>query len=148
MSEKNNKDVIDSLENLLANINATYSLAQLFHWNVTGPNFKSLHELFEEIYTDLAIRLDETAERIRALGEKILRDFRDRSSFSLDDQGEVDGWPDMLKHLILAFDSIRHSAKIVLEKAEANNDDVTISLIDDLRSSEQKFVWMLKSTLE
>ena len=31
MSEKNNKDVIDSLENLLANINATYSLAQLFH---------------------------------------------------------------------------------------------------------------------
>jgi starvation-inducible DNA-binding protein len=148
MSEKNGKDVIDSLENLLANIYATYSLAQLFHWNVTGPNFKSLHELFEEIYTDLAIRLDDTAERIRALGARVPRNFKDNSSFSLDDHGEVNGWPDMLKHLILAFDSVRHSAKIVLEKADFNGDDVTITLIDGLRSSEEKFVWMLKSTLE
>ena len=54
----------------------------------------------------------------------------------------------MLKNLILAFDSVRHSAKMALEKAEADGDDVTITLVDDLRASEEKFVWMLKSTLE
>ena len=81
MSHKKCGSVIDCLENLLANIYATYSLAQLFHWNVTGPNFKSLHELFEEIYTDLAVRLDDSAERIRALGDKIPRDFKDRALF-------------------------------------------------------------------
>ena len=50
----------------------TYTLmlkTQGFHWNVTGPQFNSLHTMFEQQYQELFLAADEVAERIRALGE-------------------------------------------------------------------------------
>lgn len=41
--------------------------SQAFHWNVTGPDFLEMHELFEEIYEDLEEHTDEFAEAIRGL---------------------------------------------------------------------------------
>jgi len=49
----------------------TYSLylkTHYFHWNVTGSLFHSLHQMFEEQYTELAMAVDTIAERIRSLG--------------------------------------------------------------------------------
>ena len=39
-----------------------------YHWNVTGPMFTTLHSLFMTQYTELALAVDEVAERIRRLG--------------------------------------------------------------------------------
>ena len=39
-----------------------------FHWNVTGPMFRTLHLMFEEQYNELWLAVDVVAERIRALG--------------------------------------------------------------------------------
>ena len=67
-----NKAVIESLKKLLANNYALYLKTQNYHWNVTGPNFKPLHVLFEEQYNDLF-----TARRDWILGEKELAGFRE-----------------------------------------------------------------------
>ncbi len=64
----NNEQVADSLKMVLADTYALYLKTQNYHWNVTGPNFKSLHLLFEEQYTDLAQAVDSVAERIRTCG--------------------------------------------------------------------------------
>ena len=58
------------LSRLLADSYTLYLKTHNFHWNVTGPQFNTLHLMFEEQYTELATAVDEIAERIRALGVK------------------------------------------------------------------------------
>jgi starvation-inducible DNA-binding protein len=56
--------VVDELSKLLANSYTLYLKTQNYHWNVTGPMFTTLHTLFETQYTELAMAVDELAERI------------------------------------------------------------------------------------
>ncbi len=66
----NNKSMVESLKVLLIESYALYFKTQNYHWNVEGPEFASLHLLFEEQYQDLAESIDTTAELIRGLGQK------------------------------------------------------------------------------
>jgi starvation-inducible DNA-binding protein len=69
LPSKNNhlQKIADELAHLLADTYTVYLKTQNYHWNVTGPNFHSLHAMFEEQYTELASAVDVIAERIRAL---------------------------------------------------------------------------------
>jgi len=67
----NKSELVGQLETVLATSYALYAKTQNFHWNVTGPNFMSLHAVFEEQYTDLAGAIDEAAELIRGLGYRV-----------------------------------------------------------------------------
>src|SRR5690606_19328454 len=60
--------VVEATRILLADTYTLYLKTHNFHWNVTGPMFTTLHTLFETQYTELALAVDEIAERIRALG--------------------------------------------------------------------------------
>ena len=62
------KAVVKALGGLLADSYTLYLKTHNYHWNVTGPMFTTLHTLFETHYTELALAVDEIAERIRALG--------------------------------------------------------------------------------
>lgn len=53
----------------LADTFAFYTVAQIFHWNVTGPMFPEYHRLFGKIYLDAFGAIDALAEHIRAAGE-------------------------------------------------------------------------------
>jgi len=57
----------DSLKHLLANSYAFTIKAQLFHWNVEGPNFPQYHEFFGDLYEEVYNSIDKTAEYIRTL---------------------------------------------------------------------------------
>ena len=61
---------VDALCRLLADSYTLYTKTHNFHWNVTGPMFTTLHTLFETQYTELALAVDEVAERIRSLGAR------------------------------------------------------------------------------
>lgn len=59
---------IETLKSILASNYMLYVKTQSFHWNVKGPTFMMLHEMFEHQYENLAEANDDLAERIRALG--------------------------------------------------------------------------------
>jgi starvation-inducible DNA-binding protein len=61
------KEIAEALSPL-ADTYALYLKSQRYHWNVSGPRFRELHLMFEEQYGQLAMGVDEIAERIRALG--------------------------------------------------------------------------------
>ena len=85
----NHEKIANALKSVLADSYSLYFKTQNFHWNVTGPHFKSLHSLFEEQYTDLADAIDEIAERIRWLGQKVpgsLKFYSDLTSISSSDE--------------------------------------------------------------
>lgn len=54
----------NALNNLLANYQVFYMNTRGYHWNIQGKEFFELHAKFEEIYTDLQLKIDELAERI------------------------------------------------------------------------------------
>ncbi|MEM1411598.1 MAG: Dps family protein, partial [Pseudomonadota bacterium] len=64
------QSVVATLEKLLASSYSLYLKTHNYHWNVTGPMFTTLHTLFETQYTELALAVDEVAERIRTLGAR------------------------------------------------------------------------------
>lgn len=68
IAEQDRAAIAEGLSRLLADTYTLYLKTHNFHWNVTGPMFNTLHTMFETQYTELALAVDEIAERIRALG--------------------------------------------------------------------------------
>lgn len=68
ISDSDRKKIADGLSALLADSYTLYLMTHNFHWNVTGPQFNSLHNMFMTQYTEQWNALDVIAERIRALG--------------------------------------------------------------------------------
>src|SRR5688500_18153683 len=68
INEIDRRAIADGLARLLADTYTLYLKTHNFHWNVTGPMFQTLHLIFETQYTELALAVDQIAERIRALG--------------------------------------------------------------------------------
>ena len=66
--DKDRKAIAEGLGKLLADSYTLYLKTHNYHWNVTGPMFSTLHLMFEQQYTELALAVDLVAERIRALG--------------------------------------------------------------------------------
>ena len=66
--EEKRTKIVEGLGHVLADHYTLYLMTHNFHWNVKGPMFTTLHTLFEEQYQELAIAVDDLAERIRALG--------------------------------------------------------------------------------
>jgi starvation-inducible DNA-binding protein len=60
--------VIAILNQRLADSLDLSSQAKQAHWNVRGPNFIALHELFDSVFAELVLHVDTIAERITALG--------------------------------------------------------------------------------
>jgi starvation-inducible DNA-binding protein len=134
----------DGLAKLLADTYAVYLKTHGYHWNVRGPNFASLHQLFMTQYTEMWASIDLLAERIRALGELAPQGYRSFSNLS----GIQDGAPEkdaqaMLKELVADHETLIGTAKAAREGA----DDVTASLIDDRIDAHQKHAWMLRASL-
>ncbi len=140
--------VIDALQILLANNYALYLNTQSCHWNVEGPHFKPLHEMFEEQYSELAITIDEVAELIRGLGAKVPANFGVFSNMNnikdIDEDASAD---EMVRALIVGHESILRSLKNCLEAAQEEGDEVVIGHVVDRMSVHRKTRWMLNSTL-
>jgi len=139
----------EALSRLLADSYSLYLKTHNFHWNVTGPMFTTLHTLFETEYTELALAVDEIAERIRALGAVAPGSY---SAFSkLAEVKEAEGVPkanDMIRELVEDQARVVASAKNVVEVAEAAGDDATADLGIRRIQIHEKNSWMLASHLE
>jgi len=144
---ENRNPVADGLADLLADTYTLYLKTHNFHWNVTGPNFHSLHGLFEAQYTELALAVDEIAERIRTLGHVApgsYHAFASRTRIV-----ERDGVPaagDMLEELATDQTAIVNTAKRVIDTAEQVSDEATVDLLVRRIDIHEKNAWMLSSS--
>ncbi len=138
---------MESLHRVLADSYALYLKTQNYHWNVTGPNFKSLHELFELQYTNLAAAIDEIAERIRTLGDKAPGTFDAFAKLTVIKDGDANASASqMVSDLEADQHKIITSLKQVLDDAQENGDEGTIALIGERISVHEKNAWMLASS--
>ena len=140
--------IANALKSVLADSYSLYFKTQNFHWNVTRPNFNSLHSLFEEQYSDLANAIDEIAERIRWLGQKVpgsLKFYSDLTSISSSDE-HADSVT-MIRELIKGQGVVIKTLKAALSVAKTFDDEGTCDLLIARMKTHEKNSWILKSSL-
>lgn len=141
--------VVEALTALLADNYTLYVKTQHFHWNVTGPQFQSLHLLFQAQYEDLAEANDDIAERIRALGSAAPGRFSVFQKLAtVQEAPEKADWKEMVKTLADDQDKICSTANKVLKLAQETGDEPTIDMMIGRLATHQKNQWMLKAHLE
>ena len=139
----------ESLSKLLADSYTVYLKTHNYHWNVTGPMFTTLHTLFEVEYTELALAIDEIAERIRAVGETAPGSYAEFSKLStVKDATSVPKAEDMLRELVADQELVVASARRVIDVAEAAGDQASADLGVRRIEVHEKNAWMLRSHLE
>ena len=120
-----------------------------FHWNVVGPQFHSLHEMFEEQYRDLQDAVDEIAERIRALGflaPGSLSQFLKLTTIK--DELEAPKAQDMLRELVEDNETVVRACRGVVRICHDADDTVTEDLMNQRLRAHEKAAWMLRASLQ
>jgi starvation-inducible DNA-binding protein len=131
---------------LLADSYTLYLKTHFFHWNVTGPHFKSLHELFELQYTELALAVDTIAERIRALGHTAPGSYAAFSKLtSIKEETQVPAASKMVELLVDGHETVIRTARDLLAVVNAAEDEVTLGLLAARMDVHEKTAWMLRS---
>ncbi len=150
-----NNDVADALSHLLADSYTLYLKTHNYHWNVTGPMFTTLHTLFETEYTELALAVDEIAERIRSVGELSpgsYEEFAELASVKNVRGVPKDGKPtsakDMIRDLVKDQEKVVKSARKLVEAAAKSGDQASEDLGVRRIDVHEKNAWMLRSHLE
>ena len=141
-------DIANGLRKLLANSYTLYLKTHNYHWNVTGPMFLTLHNLFEEQYTDLATAVDEIAERIRALGEFAPGSYKAFSELTdIEEESDIPSAEQMIQNLLVSNEILVRHARELLDNSNLDHDDATADLITQRMQIHEKSAWMLRSLL-
>lgn len=146
IDEEQRKAIAHGLSVLLADTYTLYLKTHNYHWNVTGPMFQTLHTLFETQYTELAVAVDDIAERIRALGEFAPGSYKEYAK--LTSLKEADGIPtaeEMIKDLVKGQEAIAKTARSIVPVADGASDEVTLDLLTQRMTVHEKNAWMLRS---
>lgn len=149
LSETDRQELAEGLSRVLADTYTLYLKTHNFHWNVTGPMFTVLHQMFEEQYTELAGAVDDIAERIRSLGFPAPGTYKEYQRLS--SIKEVDGVPsadDMVQLLVEGNEAVTRTARSVFSTAEKANDQATADLLTQRMDVHEKTAWMLRTLLE
>ncbi|WP_166839530.1 Dps family protein [Rheinheimera pleomorphica] len=146
IEEDQRKAIAHGLSVLLADTYTLYLKTHNYHWNVTGPMFQTLHTLFETQYNELALAVDEIAERIRALGEFAPGSYKEYAK--LTSLKEADGIPtaeEMIKDLVKGQEAIAKTARSIVPVADKAADEVSLDLLTQRMTVHEKNAWMLRS---
>jgi len=126
ISESNRSEIANGLSRLLADSYTLYLKTHNFRWNVVGPQFNTLHTMFEAQYSELAIAVDDIAERIRALGVKAPGSYRQFDELTRIEEG---------------------TAREVFPIAEEASDEPSADLLTQRMHLHEKTAWMLRSMI-
>ena len=149
INEQDRRTIAQGLARLLADSYTLYLKTHNYHWNVTGPQFNTLHQMFEAQYTELALAVDEIAERIRALGEPAPGSYKAYGRLtSIEEEEAVPNAEEMLRQLLKGQETVVRTARSVIGAAEAANDEPTADLLTQRMQVHEKTAWMLRSLLK
>ena len=149
INDEDRKSIANGLSRLLADTYTLYLKTHNFHWNVTGPMFQTLHLMFETQYNELALAVDEIAERIRALGYPAPGTYSEYAKLS--SIKETDGVPkaeEMIRLLVQGQEAVVRTARSIFPSVERVNDEPTADLLTQRMQVHEKTAWMLRSLLE
>ncbi|MBA2650557.1 MAG: DNA starvation/stationary phase protection protein [Legionella sp.] len=141
--------IIKRLEVILADTYTVYLKTQNYHWHVKGPQFKSLHELFEQHYTELAEAVDKIAERLIIMGNKAPATFTEYMQLKTIKEGDSSlSANKMLNELAQDHMTLVSDLNKAMKFAQEDNDEGSINLLSERIAAHEKAHWMLSASKE
>ena len=148
IAKKDREAVAKHLSKLLADTYSLYLKTHSFHWNVTGPQFNSLHLMFETQYNELWQAADEVAERIRTLDVFAPGSYSQFSKLSsIKEESGVPEWKEMVSQLVDGHEIVAATARATIKAADAAGDEGTADMVTGRLMAHEKTAWMLRSLL-
>jgi starvation-inducible DNA-binding protein len=149
ISAKDRAAIANGLSRLLADTYVLYLKTHGFHWNVEGPMFQTLHQMFMVQYTETWNAIDPIAERIRALGHYAPGSSQQYAKLaSIKESTGVPKAEKMVAELIAGQEAVARTARSVLPLADKANDQPTLDLLTQRLDIHEKNAWMLRSLLK
>lgn len=141
-------DLDRGLSHLLADYQVFYQKLRGYHWNVTGPLFFGLHQQFEEMYNDAALKVDEVAERLAARGVRPPSTLKETLELTrLTEDGATADPRQMVQQVIDDLGSLNGSLRELSATAGESGDAASINLLDGFADGQEKTAWMLRAFL-
>lgn len=151
LSERNRQGVVSILNTVLADEYTLYTRLRNYHWNVTGPQFHSLHEMFEEQYEQFAELKDDVAERVRSYGEfaiGTMQEFLEATRLS-EKPGEYPEARQMVIDLVDDHEAMIRHLRDDIERVGSDYNDVGAEdFLTALLQEHQEMAWMLRTFIE
>ena len=148
LNQKQVEELTLRLNDLLANYQLFYMNARGFHWNIKGEKFFELHVKFEELYTDLLVKVDELAERILTLGGEPMHAYSAYRKTS--DIKELLNYTDAkstVAAVLSSFELLLKKQRDLMDLSSNSNDEGTSALMSDYIREQEKLVWMYSAFL-
>jgi starvation-inducible DNA-binding protein len=149
ITEKHREEISKGLSHFLADSYTLYLKTHNFHWNVTGPMFPTLHVMFEGQYQELALAVDEIAERIRALGMKAPATYQEfiKLTSIKENTGELSAMQ-MVAELVQGHEAVIRTARGLFSMVNESHDEPTADILIQRLKVHEKTAWMLRSMME
>ncbi len=142
-------ELANKLNMLLADYMIFYQNTRGFHWNIKGDKFFELHLKFEELYTNLLVKIDEVAERILTLGMTPLHTFEDYlSTARIKNVKNVSDGKKGVQSVLNSLEIIIVHQRELLTLSDNAGDEGTNALMSDYIREQEKLVWMYSAFLK
>lgn len=148
LNKKQADELIDHLNDLLANYQVYYMNVRGFHWNIKGDKFFELHVKFEEFYDDLLVKVDELAERVLTLGGQpkhayshYLKTSEIKEAIGVSDANGT------VNSILSGFEVLLKKQRSIMITSGDANDEGTSALMSDYIREQEKLVWMYTAFL-
>jgi starvation-inducible DNA-binding protein len=142
--------IAGGLSRLLADTYTLYLTTHNFHWNVTGPMFNTLHQMFMVQYTELWTAVDPIAERIRSLGHPAPGSYAQYGALASVPDAPITPPKalEMVRILVDGHEAVARTARSVFPLADSASDEPTADLLTQRLTVHEQTAWMLRSLLE
>ena len=150
LSESTRPQIIDILNARLADTIDLKTQAKQAHWNVKGPEFFQLHELFDSIAEHLDDQADLIAERVTALGGTALGTARISAATSSIPEYDLDA-VNGLDHVVALSERLAKAANQFredIDRADDLDDKGTSDLFTQITREADKDLWFLEAHLQ
>lgn len=148
MNQEASHDLVNHLNQLLADYHVYYQNLRGFHWNISGPGFFELHRHFEELYTAAQVVIDDLAERILTLGGRPMHSMSDYVAKSnIAEAREVCTANDTVSQTLKNLEVLLSTERKIVQLAGELGDEGTDDLLTPLIATQEKNAWMLKAYL-
>lgn len=117
-----------------------------FHWNIKGDSFGSYHERMKELYETQIDYVDDTAERIRALGGTPLTSMEAmlQNNHIQEHEGSVPGAMEMWRVILNDMESIIQFIRDIHSRIDSS-DLGTLNFLEDMITKMEKDAWMVRA---
>ena len=150
INDKDRLQIAKGLSHLLADTYTLYLTTHNFHWNVTGPMFNTLHQMFMVQYTELWNAVDPIAERIRSLGHPAPGSYAQFGKLTslADAPPKPPQALEMVRILVQGHEAVARTARTLFPIADKADDEPTADLLTQRLTVHEQTAWMLRSLLE